>query len=353
MAKLSFSAVGTPKSDRLQTSPTVVYMEPEQPWQQELARSNWTAAALSERLSLSRQWVKTVEESTRKFPIRATESYLQRIRPDDPNDPLLQQILPTPQELQVVAGYCKDPVGDHAAMQPGGLLQKYQGRALLITTAACAIHCRYCFRRDFPYQQHHFEFNQREALHHLQSDTTLQEVILSGGDPLVLSDKRLSQLLDQLETIPHLRTIRLHSRIPVVLPSRITQTLVNRLQQSRLTVVLVIHSNHPNELDRSVAEAMQSLKQADITLLNQSVLLKGVNNQLETLYQLSHTLFEIGVLPYYLHLLDRVSGSHHFDLPEGEATALYQQLRAQLPGYLLPRLVREIEGEASKTTILS
>lgn len=351
MAKFSFSAVGIPKGDRLPTPETVVYMEPDHTWQQELSQSNWTPATLAERLSLPEVRINTMEISAQHFPIRATESYLQRIEVGNTDDPLLRQILPAEEEQQTVKGYSMDPVGDHAAMQPGGLLQKYQGRALLITSTACAIHCRYCFRRDFPYQQHHFEFNQSEAIHYLQSDNTLHEVILSGGDPLVLNDKRLSNLLDQLEKIPHLKTIRFHSRIPVVLPSRITNTLIHRLQQSRLNVVMVIHSNHPNELDQSVATALRQMREAEVTLLNQSVLLKGVNDQTETLRQLSHTLFEIGVLPYYLHLLDRVKGSHHFDLPEQDATALYEQLRSVLPGYLLPRLVREIEGKTSKTTI--
>ncbi len=329
-------------------SPSIVYMEP---WQQELAQAQWSAEQLAQRLQLQTTHLQAMRQGAEAFPIRVTESYLQRIKIGNLDDPLLKQILPCTEELNTVEGFSSDPVGDHAAMQPGGLLQKYRGRALLITTAACAIHCRYCFRRDFPYQQHHFEFNQSKAIQHLQSDATLQEVILSGGDPLILSDERLSTLLDQLESIPHLKTVRFHSRIPVVLPSRITPTLTHRLQQSHLNMVMVIHSNHPNELDHSVAEAMQPLKQAGITLLNQSVLLKGINDQAEILCQLSHALFEIGVLPYYLHLLDRVTGSHHFDLPEADSLGLYETLRTMLPGYLLPRLVREIEGEASKMAI--
>jgi EF-P beta-lysylation protein EpmB len=332
-------------------SPTVVYIDKPIPWQQELSASQWSADQLAQRLNLPSEQLATIRRAAAAFPIRATESYLQRIEPGNLDDPLLRQILPTAAEGETVEGYHTDPVGDHAAMRPGGVLQKYHGRALLITTAACAIHCRYCFRRHYPYSEHSYQFNQQQTIRQLASDPALQEVILSGGDPLMLSDARLATLLEQLEALPQLTTVRLHSRIPVVLPSRITRALVERLQQSRLQVVVVIHCNHPNELDRSVAGALQQLQRAGVTLLNQSVLLQGVNDQLETLQQLSHKLFRFGVLPYYLHLLDRVSGSHHFDLPEAEARSLYRQLQASVPGYLLPRLVREIEGAASKTPI--
>ncbi len=334
-------------------SPSVVYMEPTLPlWQQELAHSRLTPQQLVERLQLPEQLIESITQSEADFPIRATESYLRRIEPGNLDDPLLKQILPAPPERDHSApGFSSDPVGDCSAIQTGGILQKYRGRALLITTAACAIHCRYCFRRHYPYQQHTLEFNQQTVAQWLEKNPSIDEVILSGGDPLMLSDRRLTALLEQFEAIPHLKTLRFHSRMPVVLPSRITDELLQQLQQSHLKMVMVIHCNHPHELNDETFDVLQQMQQNGITLLNQSVLLKGVNDSADTLIQLSHTLFEQGVLPYYLHLLDRVHGSQHFEVAEAEAEIIHQQLRNQLPGYLLPRLVREIEGEPSKTPI--
>lgn len=349
MAKFGVSAAGTPKSDELLTSLSVVYTPSS--WQQALAAAQWSPAALAERLSLPNTFIDEMTAGTKQFPIRATESYLQRIEIGNTEDPLLLQVLPSHQEMELREEYSKDPVGDHAAQRPGGLLQKYHGRALLITTPACAIHCRYCFRRHYPYEHHHFQFNQQEAIEWLQSDHSIHEVILSGGDPLMLNDQRLQVLLNALDAIPHIQTIRFHTRLPVVLPSRITESLLEILQPLSSQLVVVTHSNHSNELNREVAESIHKLKTIGITLLNQSVLLKRINNDAETLKTLSHRLFEIGVLPYYLHLLDKVEGSHHFNVEEPEALQLMKTLRSQLPGYLVPRLVREIEGEPNKSPI--
>ncbi len=331
---------------------SVVYTTPTLSWQQELSAARLTPRQLAERLQLPPDMVETMAGGDRDFPIRATESYLQRIKRGNPSDPLLLQILPQRAEcVPSTVDYCDDPVGDLKARKAGGLLQKYHGRALLITTAACAIHCRYCFRRHYPYPQQTTDLNLREVTRWLEESPTIHEMILSGGDPLILSDERLDHLLTQLECISHIHTIRIHSRLPVVLPARITTTLLQRLQQSPKNMVLVIHCNHPNELDPSTASALEKLKQHGVTLLNQSVLLKGVNDTAETLEQLSHKLFSQQVLPYYLHLLDRVSGSQHFDTEEAQAITIHHQLRQRLPGYLLPRLVRELEGEPSKTPI--
>lgn len=232
-------------------------------WQQELSQARLTPAQLAQRLQLPISSIEEMAGGDKQFPIRATESYLQRIQIGNLQDPLLKQILPTQHENSILPGYSSDPVGDCRAICTNGVLKKYVGRALLITTAACAIHCRYCFRRAYPYQDHSLDLNQKTAIDWLQSDTSIHEVILSGGDPLVLSDARLTALIDQIEAIPHLKTLRLHSRIPVVLPRRITPQLLQRLQQSRLQVVMVIHSNHPNELDSAVATALQALDRQD------------------------------------------------------------------------------------------
>lgn len=286
------------------------------------------------------------------FKLRVTKSFARRIERGNPLDPLLLQVLPLGAEHQSAEGFSADPVGDlHAQKQPG-LLHKYHGRVLLIATGSCAINCRYCFRREYPYSEASATQSQwQESLGYISADDTITEAILSGGDPLMLSDKRLDKLINHLEAIPHLKRLRIHSRLPVVLPSRITDELVQRLSHSRLQVVMVIHSNHAQELDQEVAEAIDKLKQAQITCLNQAVLLKDINDSLSALSDLSERLFEIGVLPYYLHLLDKVNGAAHFDVAEPKAIQLVSQLQAELPGYLVPKLVREIAGQPNKTPV--
>ncbi|MDD5034672.1 MAG: EF-P beta-lysylation protein EpmB [Methylococcaceae bacterium] len=286
------------------------------------------------------------------FPFRVTYSYAARMNKGDPSDPLLRQVLPLPEEWEQQDGFIADPVGDRQAVAVPGLLHKYHGRALLITTGACAIHCRYCFRREFPYGEAQLSRSREaQALEHIAADDSIAEVILSGGDPLVLDDERLAELVGKIEAISHVQRLRIHTRLPVVLPSRTTARMVDILASTRLNPVVVIHANHANELDTEVGRALDKLSQAGIVLLNQTVLLKGVNDTPGALSALSERLFELGVLPYYLHLLDKVRGAAHFDLPEASALALYDDLRRHLPGYLVPRLVRESAGEPYKTLV--
>lgn len=321
-------------------------------WQQEVSRSLRTPEALAEALYLPVEQVIAMTGAHNDFPIRVTDSYLQRIERGNLKDPLLLQILPQPSELQVHSGFNRDPVGDQSAIQGQGILQKYHGRALLVTTAACGIHCRYCFRRHYDYSQQGLNaVVEPNDLQWIQQNPTIHEIILSGGDPLMLSDRRLVHLLHLLEAIPHLQTLRIHTRMPIVAPSRINPPLVEALLSSRLNIVMVIHSNHSRELDDSVASALAPLANSPVTLLNQSVLLRDINDHPESLTELSLRLFECGVLPYYLFLLDRVQGSHHFEVNEQNAINLINTIGSSLPGYLVPRLVREIEGEPRKSPV--
>jgi EF-P beta-lysylation protein EpmB len=273
----------------------------------------------------------------------------------DAADPLLRQVLPLDAELLETAGYVTDPVGDLAALAGQGLLHKYHGRALLVTTGACAIHCRYCFRREFPYGEHHAGRQAfANSLEAIRADPSINEVLLSGGDPLTLSDRRLAGLLEGLEAIPHVRRVRVHTRLPVVLPERIDAGFLAAWNSPhRLQRIMVIHANHPQELcgAADVQAALGALQRSGATLLNQSVLLRGVNDSVAALEELSVVLFESGVLPYYLHVLDPVHGAAHFDVPEYEARKLHAALTARLPGYLVPKLVREVPGAAAKTML--
>jgi EF-P beta-lysylation protein EpmB len=272
------------------------------------------------------------------------------MRRGDPDDALLRQVLPVAAELTGGAEYVEDPVGERSALRAPALLQKYRGRALLITTPACAVHCRYCFRREFPYTEQSAEGPRwSEALAAIAADDSLEEIILSGGDPLSLSNARLESLTRALAAIPHVRRIRVHTRQPVVLPSRVDAGLLQWLSAAALPIVLVLHVNHPNELDAELIAACARLRATGVTLLNQSVLLAGVNDDVGVLSELSRRLFEAGVLPYYLHALDRVRGAAHFAVADERARALAGQLAARLPGYLVPRLVREVSGAPAKT----
>jgi EF-P beta-lysylation protein EpmB len=286
------------------------------------------------------------------FGLRVPRSYVARMRHGDPDDPLLRQVLPLGEELAATTGFGADPLGEHASVRAPALLQKYHGRALLITTPACAVHCRYCFRREFPYAEVSGDAARWSlALAEIAGDPSLTEVILSGGDPLSLGDERLGDLLARLSAIPHVRRLRLHTRTPVVLPSRVDEGLEACLRRSGRPVVLVLHSNHPDELDADVAAACARLSACGVRLLNQSVLLKGVNDDPAVLQTLSERLFEIGVLPYYLHLLDRVRGAAHFEVSEEEGRRIAGDLAAKLPGYLVPRLVRETAGAPAKLAL--
>jgi EF-P beta-lysylation protein EpmB len=318
-------------------------------WKNQLAQAVRDPAEIISLLELPASLLPLAKKAAELFPLRVPRSYLDRIKKGDPGDPLLRQILPLGAELNPVKDYYDDPVGDLAAQQAPGLLHKYQGRALLITTGACGIHCRYCFRRNYPYAASNpLHDNWTQAMDYLRSDPKISEIILSGGDPLSLSDHRLARLVSDLESIPQLKTLRIHTRLPVVIPQRVTDELIQWMSATRFKVVLVLHINHPNEIDHDVINAMARLKSAGLTLLNQSVLLKGVNDSAEILKQLSHALFDAHILPYYLHQLDKVSGAAHFAVSDQMAIELIAILRRQLPGYLLPRLVREQPGEPSK-----
>lgn len=323
-------------------------------WKQELAEAIENPAELLRFVGLmdDADRLEQAVSAQSLFKLRVTKSFAGRMQYGNAHDPLLLQVLPLGEEHQQTEGFSADPVGDlHAQKQPG-LLHKYHGRVLLIATGSCAINCRYCFRREYPYSEASATQSQwRQSLDYIAADDSISEVILSGGDPLMLSDKRLDKLISHLEGISHLKCLRIHSRLPVVLPSRITDTLVQRLSSSRLQAVMVIHCNHAQELDQEVATALNKLKLGHITCLNQAVLLKGINNSLSALAGLSERLFEMGVLPYYLHLLDKVKGAAHFDVPEQQALQLMRQLQAQLPGYLVPKLVREIAGQPNKTPV--
>jgi L-lysine 2,3-aminomutase len=286
------------------------------------------------------------------FPLRVPRGFVARMRKGDPDDPLLRQVLPLRQELAEVPGFSEDAVGDLAMTRAGGILHKYQGRALLIATGACAVHCRYCFRRHFPYDDLNASRNSwRDALDTLAADASIEEVILSGGDPLSLSDRRLSELAQALDAIPHLKRLRIHTRLPVVLPERVDAPLMAWLARGRLQRVVVVHVNHAQEINDSVNSAFRVLSDSGITLLNQSVLLRNINDDAQILAALSERLFECRVMPYYLHQLDRVQGTAHFEVSESDAVGIMRKLAAQLPGYLVPRLVREQAGEPNKLPI--
>lgn len=309
-------------------------------------------AELLRLLDLPATLLAATRAGARQFPLRVPRGYVARMRPGDPDDPLLRQVLPLHEDLGALAGFAADPVGDLEAMPVPGLLHKYAGRVLLVATGACAVHCRYCFRRHFPYGEAHAAPRQWEAaLSYIRRDASIEEVILSGGDPLSLSDRRLAELARALADIPHLRRLRIHTRQPIVLPERVDAALLRWLSACPLQTVVVLHCNHANEIGPEVRTAIAALRDTGATLLNQAVLLRGVNDRLEELSALSRALFEAGVLPYYLHLLDRVTGAAHFEVPESEAIALHNELNGLLPGYLVPRLVREEKGAPSKLPV--
>jgi EF-P beta-lysylation protein EpmB len=321
-------------------------------WQSALKAAVRDAKQLCQFLDLPLRYQAAAVQAARQFPVFAPWEYIGRMKPGDPRDPLLRQVLPLTEELESAPGFQQDPVHEQAATRQPGLLQKYAGRALMITTGACAVHCRYCFRRHFPYGERITSTAAWAAcLNMLAQEPDIDEVILSGGDPLTLTDGRLAALIGRLGQIDHLQRLRIHTRLPVVIPQRVTSTLVTSLTQSRLTPVMVLHVNHPSELDEPTSEALRRLVDAGIPTLNQAVLLRGVNDDADTLEQLCRQLVNRRVMPYYLHQLDRVAGAAHFEVPESLGRALIAQLHSRLPGYAVPRYVREVAGQPGKTVL--
>ncbi len=331
-----------------QPPPSPAAVSPPAPWQRELATAFTDAGALLDFLGIEPAGLPTAATRIAGFPLLVPRGFAGQMRHGDPADPLLRQVLPTDAELAPTPGFVADPLSEQQARTPGGLLRKYQGRALLLASAGCAVHCRYCFRRHDPYQATTARNAWDAPLAELRAATDLSEVILSGGDPLLLSDDALANLLGRLAPIAHLRRLRIHTRLPVVLPSRVTEALCAMLSDQPQRCVVVLHVNHSAELGQAQTRACEALKRSDATLLNQSVLLSGVNDAVETLRALSERLFECGVLPYYLHQLDQVAGAGHFAVDDHRARALSEQLRAVLPGYLTPLLVRETVAAPNK-----
>jgi EF-P beta-lysylation protein EpmB len=287
------------------------------------------------------------------FPLRVPRGFVSRMKPGDPNDPLLLQVLSRQPEKSKQSGFLLDPVGDGPATASPGLLHKYQGRVLLITTGACPIHCRYCFRRHYPYSDNRPDNGDwSKAMDYIDADPSINEVILSGGDPLSLSNERLQAISDRLAGIPHIRRLRIHTRMPIILPERIDTGFKKWLASLPWQTIVVTHCNHANEIDQQVSNALEDLKTTGATLLNQAVLLKDINDNVPALVNLSETLFKSGILPYYLHLLDRVEGAAHFEVEESIALALMNEVQCHLPGYLVPKLVREVTGKPHKVQII-
>jgi EF-P beta-lysylation protein EpmB len=320
-----------------------------QNWQLALKTAVRDPRVLCRLLNLPPALAERAEQAARQFPVFAPLSYVARMRPADPQDPLLRQVLPLDAELEEIAGFVRDPVGDEAAQKQPGLLQKYAGRALLVTTGSCAVHCRYCFRRHFPYNEGpKFPGQWSVLLDQVAADPSLEEVLLSGGDPLMLPDTQLSALASRIAQIPHVSRLRIHSRLPIMIPQRVNRELIGWLRGTRLTPLMVVHANHPAELDAEVGEALGRLVDAGIPVLNQAVLLKGVNDRIEDLAALCRRLADLRVMPYYLHQLDRVQGAAHFEVPVERGRQLMRQLRDRLPGYAVPRYVAEVAGRGAK-----
>ncbi|HAU1192933.1 TPA: EF-P beta-lysylation protein EpmB [Legionella pneumophila] len=319
-------------------------------WQKILAQGFTSTTDLLNFLELPRSGENLFAE--KQFPSRIPRGFANRMQKRNPQDPLLLQVLAKEEELAQAEGYVIDPLSESNTLIKG-LLHKYHGRVLLTLTGVCAVNCRYCFRRHFPYQANNpGRQGWKEVCAYIANDPSITEVILSGGDPLLAANLVLEELLQSLEKISHVHTLRIHTRIPIVLPERIDKGLLDLLTNTRFKKVIVVHCNHPQELDESVLQACSDLKKAGCYLLNQSVLLAGVNDDAVILSKLSHTLFDYGIMPYYLHLLDKVKGSAHFDMPFLRAQSIYHQLQSLVPGYLLPRLVREEPGRSSKTLLI-
>ncbi|MDF1530000.1 MAG: EF-P beta-lysylation protein EpmB [Sedimenticola sp.] len=321
-------------------------------WQQALAAAFTDVEEFLDYLELDSNLLPAARSIARQFGLKVPREFAALITKGDPTDPLLRQVLPIAAEGETVEGFIADPVGDLDTAIVPGVLHKYHGRLLLIASGSCAVNCRYCFRRHFPYQETTvYRDRWQQALTYIARAEDIDEIILSGGDPLTLSDGRLAELVTRLNKMPHLKRLRIHTRLPIVIPSRLTDELVRWITSGHLKSVMVLHINHAKEITPALATALTRLSQAGVTLLNQSVLLKGVNDTLPALVDLSYTLFEAGVLPYYLHLLDKVAGAAHFEVGQKQAQQLQEALRNRLPGYLMPKWVREEPGLGAKQPV--
>ncbi|MBZ6532111.1 EF-P beta-lysylation protein EpmB [Acinetobacter seifertii] len=329
------------------------YLYQEQNWQSHLSDLITDPSELLSLLELSSdQLLSGAILASEKFKLRVPRAFVGKMNAKNPLDPLLLQVLPHHLELEEHPEFVTDPLGEEAANQLPGVLHKYKSRFLLTLTGACAVHCRYCFRRHFPYQENLPKNDDwLNIKNYIEANPDINEVILSGGDPLTLSNRKLALWLERLSSLKQVKILRIHSRVPIVIPNRIDEQLISLLKNSRLRIILVVHSNHASELDDFTCSKLLQLSDEHITVLNQAVLLKGVNDSAETLVDLSYRLFEARVMPYYLHVLDKVKGAQHFDLIPSEIDAIYQDVLASLPGYLVPKLVREIAGEKNKTPL--
>lgn len=329
------------------------YLYQEQNWQSQLSDLITDPLELLEILELSKaQLLSGAILASGQFKLRVPRAFVRKMEVGNPLDPLLLQVLPHHLEMEEHDGFVTDPLDEEQANQIPGVLHKYKSRFLLTLTGACAVHCRYCFRRHFPYQEN-LPKNEDwlNIKGYLETHPEINEVILSGGDPLTLSNRKLATWIERLESLSQIKILRIHSRVPIVIPERIDEELVSLLKNSRLRVILVVHSNHPAELDNLTCAKLSYLAKQNILVLNQAVLLKGVNDSAQTLVNLSQRLFEAQILPYYLHVLDKVKGAHHFDLGAEKIDQIYKDVLASLPGYLVPKLVREVAGENNKTPL--
>lgn len=321
-------------------------------WKQELSNAIESVHHLLHILELDSAKLNLSDAAIQQFPLRVPLSFVNKMKKGDPNDPLLKQILPIKEEELSHPGFTEDPLEEMHANPVPGLIHKYHNRALIIGAQACAINCRYCFRRHFPYQENRLTRPQlADICTYIQQHDELDEIILSGGDPLVNNDQQLKKIILSIAEIPHIKRLRIHTRLPVVIPSRINKDLLQWLTECPTPITFVLHINHPNEIDQTLTNAVQHLKQAGSVILNQSVLMKGINDSLETLLELSNALFDAGILPYYLNVLDRVSGSQHFEVSEETAIELIEQLMQKTSGYLVPKLVREQPDRPYKVPI--
>ena len=321
-------------------------------WHRSLAEAIRDPVKLIDQLKLPDTFEEQAIAASELFPLRVPQSFARRMQTGDPNDPLLLQVLPLHAEFESPVEFQLDAVNDQNFRKAPGLLHKYQGRVLLIATGACAVHCRYCFRRHYPYANDPRRIDEwTAAFDAIRADDSIKEVILSGGDPLMLRDDRLRFLIEQIQSIPHVNRLRIHSRLPIVLPDRITSSLIDLLRGSRLTPFFVVHSNHANELVDDCADALRQLATSGISVLNQTVLLRGINDNVDIQANLCERLIDLSVIPYYLHQMDQVIGTSHFIVDEKVGETIVSELRRRLPGYAVPRFVREIPGEPAKTVL--